>query len=60
VSKLAEEDDSLARVYCLFKGLRYLSCERYGKKLHIAVEAPGDRYEVTIDAHDFQKSEARQ
>lgn len=56
MSKPTEDDESHAKVYCLFKGLRYLSCERYGKKLYIAVEAPGERYEVTIDAHDLQKT----
>jgi hypothetical protein len=56
MATLTDEDEASAKLYCMFKGLRYLSCERYGKKLYIAVEAPGDRYEVTIDAHDFQNA----
>jgi hypothetical protein len=46
---IKEEDEAWAATYCAFKGLRFLSCERYGNKLAIAVENPGERYEITLD-----------
>jgi hypothetical protein len=47
-SSIKENDEAWAAAYCAFKGLRFLSCERYGNNLHIAVEQPGERYEVTL------------
>lgn len=41
-------DRAWAETFCAFKGLRYLSHERYGDELRIAVEEPGERYELSV------------
>lgn len=43
------DDAKWAQIYCSFRGLRYLSHERYGDQLKIAVEEPGERYEVSVN-----------
>ena len=45
-AQTADDDAAWARTYCAYQGLRYLSHERYGDRLKIAVEAPGERYEI--------------
>lgn len=42
-------DAEWAKRYCAWRGLRYLSHERYGRQVMIAVEKPGERYEIKVD-----------
>jgi len=42
------DDRSWAEAYCAFRQLRYLSHERYGDQIRIAVEEIGERYEVSV------------
>lgn len=45
---MVREDREWAEIYCRYRHVRYLSHERYGDELRIAVEGPGEHYEVSV------------